>query len=74
MRVLILLLAMALSGNLFAQVNAMPAGRQDYYNRMEHVFGLIDKNKVNTGLSERLDKFTYKLDKKRKIKIGRAHV
>ena len=44
MRIITLLLVLAFSTNLFAQVNAMPAGRQDYYNRMEHVFGLIDKN------------------------------
>ena len=32
---------------LMGTVLAQPT---DYYNRMKHIFGLIDKSKVNTGL------------------------
>ncbi len=43
MRIITLLLVMALSTNLLAQVN-------DYYDRMNFIFGGIDKTKVHTGL------------------------
>ncbi len=43
MRIITLLLIMALSTNLLAQVN-------DYYDRMNFIFGGIDKTKVNTSL------------------------
>ena len=43
MRIIITLLALALSNMLYAQVT-------NYADRMDHIFGAIDKSKVNTGL------------------------
>ena len=43
MRIMPLLLALALSNILYAQVT-------NYSDRMEHIFSALDQNKVNTGL------------------------
>jgi len=43
MRIILVLLALALSNITYAQIT-------NYYDRMDHIFGAIDQSKVNTGL------------------------